>query len=577
MVYPHKFRKQKMVSKHTQKYSSYIRLLLVLGIIILANILSEMWFIRLDMTKEKRFTLSKASTGLAAKLDDVLYIKIYLEGNFPAGFKRLRNATRELLDEYRIASNSRIEYEFIDPFDGKDKKQISEIIEQLGAQGLFPTNVQVKQDDELSQKIVIPGALFSYKGKEYPLNLLKGQFGKGGEETINESIELLEYQISNVLRKCTVQKKKKIAFLVGNGELKSIQVADFGRELSEFYELARLDIHKNPPQKFNEFDGLVIAKPDSAFSEYDKFKIDQYIMHGGKVIWMLDMLFADMDSARNAAGEFMAYNYDLNLDDIPFKYGVRVNPVLVQDLQCNHIPIMSGYAGGQQQTKLLPWLYYPILGSSTDHPIVKNLDYVWSQFCNTIDTLPAKNIRKTVLLHTSDYTRVVGAPARVNINMTRLQPNPMGFTQRRLPVAVLLEGDFTSVFKDRVRSVTDSSFAQLNFSPSVSNNKMIVIADGDIARNHVSKSGDIYPLGFDKFTNQNFGNKNFMVNCVDYLCDDSGLIEVRMKEIKLRLLDRTRMKEEKLQWQLFNMVFPVVLIVLFGLMNAWSRKRKYAR
>ncbi|MCC6684649.1 MAG: gliding motility-associated ABC transporter substrate-binding protein GldG, partial [Bacteroidia bacterium] len=455
-----------MVSRHTQKYSSYIRLLLVLGIIILANILSEMWFFRLDMTKEKRYTLSKASTGLAAKLDDVLYIKVYLEGDFPAGFKRLRNATRELLDEYRIASNSKIEYEFIDPFDGKDKKQISEIIEQLGTQGLFPTNVQVKQDDELSQKIVIPGALFSYKGKEYPLNLLKGQFGKGGEETINESIELLEYQISNVLRKCTVQKKKKIAFLVGNGELKSIQVADFGRELSEFYELARLDIHKNPPQRFNEFDGLVIAKPDSAFSEYDKFKIDQYIMHGGKVIWMLDMLFADMDSARNAAGEFMAYNYDLNLDDIPFRYGVRVNPVLVQDLQCNRIPIMSGYAGGQQQTKLLPWLFYPILGSSTDHPIVKNLDYVWSQFCNTIDTLPTKNIRKTVLLHTSDYTRVVGAPARVNINMTRLQPNPMGFTQRRLPVAVLLEGDFTSVFKDRVRSVTDSSFAQLNFSPS---------------------------------------------------------------------------------------------------------------
>lgn len=566
-----------MVSKHTQKYSSYIRLLLVLGIIILANILSEMWFFRLDMTKEKRFTLSKASTGLAAKLDDVLYVKVYLEGDFPAGFKRLRNATRELLDEYRIASNSKIEYEFIDPFDGKDKKQVSEIIEQLGSKGLFPTNVQVKQDDELSQKIVIPGALFSYKGKEYPLNLLKGQFGKGGEETINESIELLEYQISNVLRKCTVQKKKKIAFLVGNGELKSIQVADFGRELSEFYELARLDIHKNPPQRFNEFDGLVIAKPDSAFSEYDKFKIDQYIMHGGKVIWMLDMLFADMDSARNAAGEFMAYNYDLNLDDIPFRYGVRVNPVLVQDLQCNRIPIMSGYAGGQQQTKLLPWLYYPILGSSTDHPIVKNLDYVWSQFCNTIDTLPTKNIRKTVLLHTSDYTRVVGAPARVNINMTRLQPNPMGFTQRRLPVAVLLEGDFTSVFKDRVRSVTDSSFSQLNFSPSVSNNKMIVIADGDIARNHVSKSGDIYPLGFDKYTNQNFGNKNFMVNCVDYLCDDSGLIEVRMKEIKLRLLDRTRMKEEKLQWQLFNMVFPVVLIVLFGIMNAWSRKRKYAR
>jgi ABC-2 type transport system permease protein len=566
-----------MVGKHTQKYSSYIRLLLVIGIIILVNVLSDVWFFRIDLTKEKRFTLSKASTSLAAKLDDVLYVKVYLEGDFPAGFKRLRNATRELLDEYRIASGNKIEYEFIDPFEGKDKKQISEIIEQLGANGLFPTNVQVKQDDELSQKIVIPGAIFYYKGKEYPLNLLKGQFGKGGEETINESIELLEYQVSNVLRKCTVQKKKKIAFLVGNGELKSIQVADFGRELSEFYELARLDIHKNPPQKFNEFDGLVIAKPDSVFSEYDKFKIDQYIMHGGKVIWMLDMLFADMDSARNAAGEFMAYNYDLNLDDIPFRYGVRVNPVLVQDLQCNRIPIMSGYTGGQQQTKLLPWLYYPILGSTADHPIVKNLDYVWAQFCNTIDTLPTKNIRKTVLLHTSDYTRVVGAPARVNINMTRLQPNPMGFPQRRLPVAVLLEGDFTSVFKDRVRSVTDSSFAQLHFAPSVSNNKMIVIADGDIARNQVSKSGDIYPLGFDKFTNQNFGNKNFMVNCVDYLCDDSGLIEVRMKEIKLRLLDRQRMKDEKLQWQLVNMVLPVVLIVLFGINNARLRKRKFTR
>ncbi|HLP31939.1 MAG TPA: Gldg family protein, partial [Bacteroidia bacterium] len=364
--------------------SSASKLLLALGMIVLINVLSQQLFFRVDLTKEKRYTLSASSERLASKLNDVLYIKVYLEGEFPAGFKRLRNSTRELLDEYRIVSDGKIEYEFIDPFEGKTTEQINEIVQQLGEKGLYPTNVQIKQDDEMSQKLIVPGATFAYKGKEYPLNLLKNQFGADPEQTINQSLELLEYQISNVLRKCTIEEKKKIAFLTGNGELQGKEVADFARELAEYYELGRINLHDFPVEKLTEFDGMIIAKPDSFFTEYDKFKIDQYIMHGGKVIWLIDALFANMDSTRNSAGEFMTYNYDLNLDDMLFRYGARINPVLVQDLQSNYIPILNNFPGAPAQTKMLPWLFYPVMGSSSNHPIVKNLDYVWGQFTNTI-------------------------------------------------------------------------------------------------------------------------------------------------------------------------------------------------
>lgn len=569
--------RQKMVKakKISTTRSSASRLLLALGMIVLINVLSQQLFFRLDLTKEKRYTLSASSERLASKLNDVLYIKVYLEGEFPAGFKRLRNSTRELLDEYRIVSGGKIEYEFIDPFEGKTTEQINEIVQQLGEKGLYPTNVQIKQDDEMSQKLIVPGATFAYKGKEYPLNLLKNQFGADPEQTINQSLELLEYQISNVLRKCTIEEKKKIAFLTGNGELQGKEVADFARELAEYYELGRINLHDFPVEKLTEFDGMIIAKPDSFFTEYDKFKIDQYIMHGGKVIWLIDALFANMDSTRNSAGEFMTYNYDLNLDDMLFRYGVRINPVLVQDLQSNYIPILNNFPGAPAQTKMLPWLFYPVMGSSSNHPIVKNLDYVWGQFTNTLDTVGARQLNKTVLLHTSLYSRTVSNPARVNINMARLNPNPELFNRANMPVAVLLEGGFESVFKYRYKGGNDSSLKALQYKEKTDSNSMIVIADGDIIRNQVSKEGQVYPLGFDKYSKQTFGNKNFMVNCVDYLCDESGLIEVRMKEIKLRLLDRAKLKSEKLKWQLINMVIPVLLLVLFGGWHAWWRKRKY--
>lgn len=561
--------------KHNLSRNQTVAFLLAVGSIILLNVLSQQFFFRIDLTKEKRYTLSASSKKLAAKLDDVLYVKVYLEGEFPAGFKRLRNATREMLDEYRIAAGGSIEYEFIDPFEGKTTEQINEIVQQLGTKGLFPTNVQVKQDDEMSQKLIVPGAVFAYKGKEYPLNLLKNQFGTGAEQTINQSLELLEYQISNVLRRCTIKEKKKIAFLTGNGELSGNQVADFARELADYYELGRINLHDYPLEKLNEFHGMIIAKPDSFFTEYDKFKIDQYIMHGGKVIWLVDALFADMDSTRNAAGEFMTYNYDLNLDDILFRYGVRINPVLVQDLQSNYIPILTNFPGAPAQTKMLPWLFHPVMGSGSNHPIVKNLDYVWGQFVNTLDTVGTRNLKKTVLLHTSLYSRTVSNPARVNINMARLNPNPQLFNRANMPVAILLEGTFESVFKYRYKGKNDSTLQQLQYKERNDSNSMIVIADGDIIRNQVSKEGQIYPLGYDKYSKQTFGNKNFLVNCVDYLCDESGLIEVRMKEIKLRLLDRAKLKKDKLRWQLINMLVPVALLALFGVIHAWLRKRKY--
>lgn len=557
------------------KIQSYTELLLGLAILVLLNVAASFVVIRFDLTKEKRYTLSQASKNLATKLDDVMYVKVYLDGEFPAGFRRLRNATREMLDEFRVYSGNKLEYEFVDPFEGKNNQQINDIIQQLGSQGLYPTNVQVEEDDESSQKIIVPAAMFHYKGKEYPLNLLKNQFGSGAEETINKSIELLEYGIANVLRKSALEKRRKLAFMTGHGELGQYEIGDLARELSDFYEIARLDLNNYPLEKLMEFDGLIIARPTETFDNYEKFKLDQYFMHGGKIIWLIDPLIAHMDSTRNEGGMFMTANYNLNLDDMLFRYGVRINPDLVQDLQCNMIPIMSNYRGGAPQSKLLPWIFFPVMSGDNSHPVTKNLDYVWSQFSSSIDTVGSKKIKKTVLLHSSQYSRQVSNPVQVDINMARVNPDPSGFRKANIPTAVLLEGYFESLFKRRYKGNNDSALEQLQYRESIADGKMIVIADGDIARNQVSKGGEIYPLGYDKYSRQSFGNKNFMVNCVDYLCDDSGIIEVRTREIKLRLLDRARLKSEKLKWQLLNMVLPVLLIILFGTLHAYLRKKKY--
>jgi len=557
------------------KRQQLLQLLLIIALVFVLNLLLNPLFFRIDLTKEKRFSLGEASKNLAKKVSQPMYVKVYLEGEFPSGFKRLSRSTKEMLDEFSSYSSGNIQYEFIDPFYQANSKKTEDIIVELGNKGLQPTNVQIKKEDEFAQKIIIPGAIVYYQGKEYPLNLLKNQFGQNPEEVINSSIELLEYEIANTLRKATQGKHKKIAIIEDHGELGKWDMAEAQAMLSQFYDVERLPLSIQVPQRLNEFAGIIIAKPRFQISEFDKFKIDQYVMNGGKVLWLVESQQAEMDSLLKE-NIFVSSTYPNYIDDLLFRYGVRVNANIIQDLQCNGIPILSGMKDGIPQQKLLPWPFYPVAPGNENHPISKGIEPVWFQFAGSIDTINNRDIKKTILYQSSPYSRVLSAPVRVDLNTARLDLQPEMFRRNskgNFIMGILLEGKFLSSFQHRYDA---SKTPDLPFKEEVANNKMIVISDGDVIRNQYKKStGEVYPLGFDRYTQETFGNKKLIQNCIDYLCDDSGIIEIRSKEITLRLLDKGKVKKERNFWVMVNIGLPIFLILVFGMINKWYRRRKY--
>lgn len=572
-------------TSNSKPLSGIINLLLGVLIIILVNVIAAYLFTRFDLTSEKRFTLSPATKNLVKKLDDVVFVKVYLEGDFPSGFKRLRNATKELLDEFRAYSKGNVEYEFINPSASTDTKERNRIYNQLAQKGLQPTNLEVKEGDASSQKIIFPGALLSYKGKEEPLQLLKSRIGAAPEEMLNNSVEALEFEIANTIRELTTVLKPKIAFIEGHEELDTMATADITRILSEHYEVERtkiigklLDTVQGGTllNKLNEYKLVIIAKPDTAFAENEKFLLDQFIMHGGKVMWLLDAMNANMDSLAKTSTT-VAISNNLNLDDQLFKYGVRVNPNLIMDLESAPIPMITGIVGNQPKTELVPWFFFPLLFSSSNHPIVNNLNAVRCEFVSSMDTIGNRNVKKTILLTSSKYSKVLFSPARISLGTAKQKPVMEQYNKHNLPVAVLLEGEFESNFRNRVPAALEQ-YKNIDFKEKSKFNKMLVVADGDIIKNQFNRSaGKYYELGYDRFTRETFGNKNFILNCIDYLLDDSGVIGSRSKELKLRLLDKTKITNEKLQWQLINTVVPILLLVVFGVLQFFLRKRKFAK
>lgn len=559
--------------KRTIKQQTIIEFLIFIAIVLVLNIISTFLFTRIDFTKEKRYSLSEASKSIAKDLNDIVLFKIYLEGDFPSGFKRLRNSTKELLDEFRAYSGGNIQYEFINPSADPNPKVRNDIYQQLAGQGLEPTNLQMQADDGASQKIIFPGALVIYQGNQVPLQLLQNQVGISPEAVLNNSVQNLEYGIANAIRKAITVKKQELAFIYGHGELDTLQIGDIITDLKQTFDLRRINLPLSIPEDLTRFRAIIIAKPEKAFDEKDKFKIDQYLMNGGRVLWLIDALNADMDSMYQ--GNELAFAKDLNLDDQLFTYGVRVNQDLIQDLNCLPIPIITGKIDGKPQQQLMPWLYYPLFIPSSSHPIVKNLDGIKSEFAGTIDTFKSEGATKTILLSSSTYTKVLNGPVRVSLSLMGIEPKPEQFNKPKRPVAVLVEGNFKSVFTNRL---TPSALKVIKFTDkSTKPSKMIVISDGDIIHNYVTKKDSlVYPLGYDRFTNQTFANKKFIQNAIDYLTDDSGLITVRSKEVKLRLLDKTRVKAEKLKLQIINMVLPMLLVIIFGLVYIRLRKKKYA-
>lgn len=575
------------------KRQNIIQLLLSLVIIVLVNIIGHYAFTRIDLTSEKRYSLSDATREILEEVDDIVFFQVYLEGDFPAGFKRLRRATKEMLDEFR-AYNDNIEYEFINPFEDAEGKKKSDIIQLLMERGLQPTDLQVKTTEGSSQKIIFPAAIVTYKSQESPVQLLISQVNLPPEEILNNSIQHLEYNLASTIKKLSSPYKPPIAFIEGHGELDALETADAQQALSDYYQVDRIridgqlssltvrdSIEKDEGVGFairNKYDAIIIAKPDSVFPEKDKFIIDQFIMRGGKVLWLIDPVFASMDSLQNTEATMGIIN-NLNLDDQLFKYGVRLNTNLVMDLNALPIPMVAGRIADQPQIEFFPWYYFPLVNPAGDHPIVNDINIVKTEFISSVDTISRPGIRKTYLLQTSQYSRIVNTPAYINLNTLREAPDERLYNKGHQPVAVALEGKFESVFVNRVPPAIQNEEA-IGFLEKGKQSKMVVVADGDIIKNQVrySKGQPIpLPLGYDRYTNQEFGNREFILNSVNYLMDNTGLTNLRTRDLKLRLLDQTKVSRERLKWQLINLIIPVFLVIIYGFVHLIIRKRKYTK
>lgn len=557
---------------------AFALILLFVNILGNASFGSFSLFGSLDLTEENRFTLTDPTVELLQNLDEVVYARVLLEGEFPADFKRLQQATRELLNDFRNLSGL-IEYEFEDIRQG-ETEEVNQRIKELAKDGVVPTRFLMRSIDGTEERFIYPYVLLYYKGRSIPVNLLEEQRDLSQEEVLNNSINLLEYKLANAIQKLQLDRKPVVAFSTGHGELTNLETQDLTRALRPFYEVGRFNLDSNyqvPPQ----IDLMVVAKPTAPFSERDKFKLDQYIMNGGKVIWLIDKVNAELDSLRIDGSSFVPMDHPVNLDDILFKYGARIQPSLVLDLQCTRIPLVVGMKGGRPDTQLFPWFYHPLITPNGDHPIVKGLDNFYMFFPSRIDTVRTKTaVEKTVLFSTSENAREQFLPVRLNFEILRFDPDPSKFTKQQIPLGVLLEGTFPSLYENRVTQEMEAGLQALNLEyKSVSEpTKMIVISDGDVAKNFVTdpENGGAQPLGFNRYDQRMYANRDLLMNSIDYMLDANGVMEARGKEIKLRLLNVVKAQEEKTTWQFINLAVPFLFITIFGVGFNYWRRRRYA-
>ena len=564
--------------KKNLRKENIIHLIIVLVIILLVNYISSNAYFRLDLTSDKRYTLSDASVSILDSLDDYVYIEIYLDGDMPIGFQRMKKSTKELMEEFRVVAGKNIQYQFVNPSKSNNQSERNAIFQDLFDRGLKPTNVKDRDEEGgLAEKVLFPGAIISYKENETPVNLLVNNPGFSADVNLNKSIQTLEYEFINAIRKITTSKRKKVAFIEGQGELDEYNTGDITRALNEFYDIDRVTI-KDYVNILDPYDVVIIAGPTEPYTEKSKFILDQYIMNGGKVLWFVESVRVSMDSLSTGSSTFVFYN-DVNLNDQLFRYGVRVNPNVIQDINCAVIPVNTAIAGTQPKFTPAPWLYFPLLVAPDNNPVTRNLNMIKSEFPALIDTVGNnEEIKKQSLLFSSVNSRVLNVPLLVNLEQLKEQVDPSTFNQPFNSVAVSLKGNFESVFKNRsVNSfISDTEF---EFKEKSISTRMIVVSDADIIRNDVRHRPDgvfISPLGFDRYTQQTYGNKDFVMNAVHYLVDESGILNIRSREIKLRILDKARVKDERVKWQIINTVFPVLLVILFGVLLTFLRKRKYA-
>ncbi|TKD66281.1 gliding motility-associated ABC transporter substrate-binding protein GldG [Flavobacterium sp. ASW18X] len=552
--------------KQQLKYS-----ILGLAAVVAINVLASYVYHRFDLTEDKRYTLSEAALQTVANFKSPIVVDVLLEGNLPAEFSRLKTETILLLEQFR-AENRKITFNLIDPKEGIDNPE--EFMAQMQQLGLKPVNVTLSEDGKTSQEIIFPWAMVNSGNQTVKVPLLKNKLGATPEERINNSVQQLEYAFADAFTKIGIKDKKKIAVLKGNGELEDQYMADFLTSIRDYYNIGAITLDSvaaNPNRVLDQlktFDLALVAKPTQAFTEEEKYVLDQYIVQGGKSLWLVDQVAMEIDSLYNENGSNIALKRELNLDDFFFKYGIRVNPVLVNDLYNTPIVLATGSSTDSQYNPL-PWVYNPMVFSRENHPINKNIEAVRFQFANGIDILNT-GARKTVLLASSPLSKTEGSPKTISLDILAQTPNEKQYEQNAgTPLAVLIEGEFNSAYTNRVKPVKLTNAAEKG-----ARNKMIVIADGDLIKNQL-RNGLPLELGYDKWTNSFYGNKEFLTNCVNYLLDDTGLINIRNKKVAIPLLDPQKISEQKSKWQLINILLPILLVVLLGISYGWYRKQNY--
>ena len=565
----------KTLNNNQRQKQAMMRIVIMACILICVNILASYFHTGLDLTKEERFTLSPSTKKVLRNMQEVAVVDVYLKGKFPAELQRLQEAVRERLTSFKEIAGNKIIFHFIDPLEGKNDQEKKETVKDMAQKGMLLRELQNANEDEeeYSMKEFFPYALVHYNGKEMPIMLLEVPPGKSRAEQINYAEALLEHKFADAINQLQRPAKARIAYITGNGEDLGVRTVDMLASLPAYYLLDTLDL-AHTLQISLAYDAIIINQPKITFTGPEKLKIDQYIMHGGHVLWNVNQLNASIDSLEAHPPQIMAMEYGLDLDDILFKYGVRINNDLVEDRQ--NVPLPRVLNNGTPE--LHEWIYFPKFNPTSDHPIVRNMDFIFGQFSNSIDTLKTTGIKKTILLQSSKYSRTSSAPVRVSLTMMSFPLNNEMFTKPYRPVSVLLEGKFTSAYKGRLAPeflrFLDSM--KTPFKPECdSENSMIVTSVGELFSNDYSTKSGIIPMGYYKFNGQYYANKNFLLNCLEYLTDHSGILESRSKQVKLRLLDNGRAKDEKTQWQIVNVAIPIAIVLVFASCYLFFRKRRY--
>lgn len=560
------------------KFSSWMQFIMIATVAIAIYILSTFIHLRLDLTEDQRYTLSRPTHEILSKLRNDVYIQVYLDGEMEIAFRRLRRSVKEMLDEFRVASGKKVDYEFINPFVGKDVKTRNNQYQALVNKGLNPVDIRANDNEGgTSQKIIFPGMIVNYNGIEIPVNFLSNNTSLSHEQNLLHSVEGLEYEMIQTISTLCSDTIYKVAFIEGHGEIPEIEVADLTHSLAKFFTVDR-GVIGGKQGILKNYAAIVIAGPETAFDEKDKLVIDQYIMNGGKVLWLYEEVKVNEDSLN--FGETVALYRPLNLEDQLFKYGVRINPAVIQDLDCMLLPFKVGTGASQQQIVPMPWIYYPLLNPSSANPITRNLNKVQGRFVNYIDTVGQNpEVKKKILLSTSNLSRTVKPPQLISLKEVDSPPEKSQFNRSFLPVAVLLEGKFQSAFKNRMINdlIDDKSFRIREESKQT---KMIIVADADIIRNGVSRVGtevSTLPLGQDRYTKMTFGNKDFLINCLNFLVDNNGIMELRSRELKLRLLDKSVIRQNRVMIQIINTTLPIILVIIAGIIYNFLRRKKYTK